>query len=42
MDDLVSAGIDGLNPLEVLATMTVKEVRGRYPRLSLTGGIEVS
>jgi hypothetical protein len=42
LDDLVSAGIDGLNPLEVLAGMTVKEVRQRYPRLFLTGGIDVS
>lgn len=42
LDDLVSAGIDGLNPLEVLAGMTVKEVRQRYPGLFLTGGIDVS
>jgi hypothetical protein len=42
LDDLVGAGIDGLNPLEVLAGMTVKEVRQRYPRLFLTGGIDVS
>lgn len=42
MDDLVGAGIDGLNPLETLAGMTVKAVRARYPRLFLTGGIDVS
>jgi uroporphyrinogen-III decarboxylase len=42
MDDLVSAGIDGLNPLEVMASMTVKSVRERYPALFLTGGIDVS
>jgi hypothetical protein len=42
LDDLVWAGIDGLNPLEVLAGMTVKEVRQRYPSLFLTGGIDVS
>jgi uroporphyrinogen decarboxylase len=42
LDDLVGAGIDGLNPLEVLAGMTVKEVRQRYPNLFLTGGIDVS
>jgi uroporphyrinogen decarboxylase len=42
LDDLVAAGIDGLNPLEVLAGMTVREVRRRYPRLFLTGGIDVS
>lgn len=42
MDDLVGAGIDGLNPLEVLAGMTVQAVRARYPQLVLTGGIDVS
>ena len=42
LDDLVRAGIDGLNPLEVLAGMSVKAVRQRYPRLALTGGIDVS
>jgi hypothetical protein len=42
LDDLVSAGIDGLNPLEVLAGMNVKEVRERYPSLFLTGGVDVS
>ena len=42
MDDLVSTGIDGLNPLEVLAGMTVSAVRQRYPQLVLTGGIDVS
>ena len=41
-DDLVAAGIDGLNPLEVLAGMTVKEVRECYPDLFLTGGVDVS
>ena len=42
LDDLVAAGIDGLNPLEVLAGMSVGEVRRRYPKLFLTGGIDVS
>jgi hypothetical protein len=42
LDDLVGAGIDGLNPLEVMAGMSVKEVRRRYPHLFLTGGIDVS
>lgn len=42
MDDLVEAGIDGLNPLEVLAGMSVEAVRERYPALFLTGGIDVS
>jgi hypothetical protein len=42
LDDLVAAGIDGLNPLEVIAGMSVGEVRRRYPKLFLTGGIDVS
>ncbi len=42
MDDLVRTGIDGLNPLEVTAGMTVREVRQRYPHLFLAGGIDVS
>lgn len=42
LDDLVAAGIDGLNPIEVMAGMTVRQVRERYPNLFLTGGIDVS
>jgi uroporphyrinogen-III decarboxylase len=42
MDDLIATGIDGLNPLEVLAGMTPRAVRERYPDLVLTGGIDVS
>jgi len=42
LDDLIRTGIDGLNPLEVLAGMTPAAVRGRYPDLVLTGGIDVS
>ncbi len=42
LDALVAADIDGLNPLEVLAGMTVGKVRELYPHLFLTGGIDVS
>jgi uroporphyrinogen decarboxylase len=42
LDDLVDAGIDGLNPIEVAAGMTVAEVRQKYPQLFLTGGVDVS
>lgn len=42
LDDLISTGIDGLNPLEVLAGMTPAAVRERCPDLALTGGIDVS
>lgn len=40
--DLVEAGIDGLNPLEVLAGMDVADVHRRHPHLFLCGGIDVS
>ena len=42
LDDLVAAGIDALNPLEVLAGMTVEAVRERHSQLVLTGGVDVS
>ena len=42
MDNLVACGIDGLNPLEKLADMDIVEVRKKYPRLVLTGGIDCS
>ena len=42
LDDLVEAGIDGLNPMETMAGMHIAAVRQRYPKLFLTGGIDVS
>lgn len=42
MDDLVAAGIDGLNPLETVAGMDLATVRRQYPRLFLAGGIDMS
>jgi hypothetical protein len=42
MDDLMAAGIDGLNPIETVAGMSLKEVRRRYPTLFLAGGIDMS
>jgi len=42
MDDLIATGIDGLNPLETLAGMHPKALREAYPKLALTGGIDVS
>jgi uroporphyrinogen-III decarboxylase len=39
LDMLVDAGIDGLNPLERRAQMNAVELRQRYPRLILTGGM---
>ncbi|MCL5269909.1 MAG: hypothetical protein M1457_04985 [bacterium] len=42
LDDLVSTGIDGLNPIETCAGMSIAEVRRRHPRLFMAGGIDVS
>ena len=42
MDGLVEAGIDGLNPIEVLAGMDVADLHRRYPDLFMTGAIDVS
>ena len=39
---LVDAGIDGLNPIEVLANMDAGDIHRRYPGLFLSGGIDVS
>ncbi len=39
LDMLVDAGIEGLNPLERRAGMDIGELRRRYPRLVLTGGM---
>jgi len=39
LDMLVDAGIDGLNPLERRAGMNIAEIRKRYPRLILVGGM---
>ena len=43
LEDLVEAGIDGLNPIETVAGMTLKEVRDAYgDRLFMAGGIDMS
>jgi uroporphyrinogen-III decarboxylase len=42
MDDLVDAGIDGFNPIETVSGMCVRDLRKRYPRLVLCGGVDVS
>ena len=43
MDDLIDAGIDGLNPIETVAGMDLKEVKQKYGhRLFLAGGIDMS
>ena len=43
MDDLIETGIDGLNPIETVAGMDLKEVKDTYgDRLFLAGGIDMS
>lgn len=42
LDGLVAAGIDGLNPIEVLADMDVADIHRRYPNLFMAGAIDVS
>lgn len=42
LDGLVEAGIDGLNPIEILAGMDVADIHRRYPHLFLAGAIDVS
>jgi uroporphyrinogen decarboxylase len=40
LDMLIDAGIDGINPVEPRAKMKVPELRKRYPKLILTGGMD--
>lgn len=43
MDDLIEADIDGLNPVETVAGMDLKEVREKYGnRIFIAGGIDMS
>ena len=42
MDDLVEAGIDILNPIEIQAGMDLADLHRRYPRLFFAGGIDVT
>ena len=43
MDDLIKAGIDGLNPIETVAGMSLKEIREKYGNaLFFAGGIDMS
>jgi hypothetical protein len=43
LEDLIEAGIDGLNPIETVAGMSVKAVRAQVgDRLFLAGGIDMS
>ncbi len=42
LPQLVEAGIDALNPIEVMAGMDIADIHRRYPQLFMTGGIDVS
>ncbi len=42
MDGLVAAGIDGLNPIDVNAGMSLADLHRKYPKLVFYGGIDVA
>ncbi len=43
MDDLIETGIDGLNPIETVAGMSLRELREKHgSKLFLAGGIDMS
>lgn len=42
LDNLIECGIDALNPLEKLAGMDIVDIRRKYPKLALVGGIDCS
>ena len=42
LEDLVSTGIDGLNPIEKAAGMDIFTIRRSYPELTIVGGVDVT
>ena len=43
LDDLINAGIDGLNPIEVVAGMDLAEIKKLYgKKIFIAGGIDIS
>jgi len=43
LDDLIETGIDGLNPIEIVAGMDIKKIKEKYGnKIFLTGGIDMS
>jgi Uroporphyrinogen decarboxylase (URO-D) len=42
LDEMVAAGIDGLNPIEIMAGMDVGVIHRKYPKIFMAGGIDVS
>ncbi|MCX5777503.1 MAG: hypothetical protein NTX32_07790 [Candidatus Firestonebacteria bacterium] len=42
LDGLIGAGVDILNPIEVLAGMDIAKIHKAYPKLIMAGGIDVS
>lgn len=42
MDGLVESGIDGLNPIEIVAGMDVRAIHRRHHGLFMVGGIDGS
>ena len=42
MDDLIETGLDILNPIDISAGMSIRELHRRYPDLIFAGGIDVA
>ncbi|MGC8976264.1 MAG: uroporphyrinogen decarboxylase family protein [Candidatus Ratteibacteria bacterium] len=43
LDDLIQTGIDGLNPIEIVAGMDIKKIKEKYGnKIFLAGGIDMS
>ncbi len=42
LDDIVECGFTGIHPIEVLASMDIGEIREKYPKLVMCGGVDCS
>jgi uroporphyrinogen decarboxylase len=40
IDDIVASGVDGLHPIDPSAGMSIPEVRKKFPKLFILGGID--
>jgi len=40
--DLIEAGVDGIHPVEPMAGMSTKEIKEKYPKLLMIGGLDNS
>lgn len=40
--DLIEAGVDGIHPVEPMAGMSIREIKEKYPKLLMIGGLDNS